>query len=58
MNSLFEKMNINFPKWVDGLTDSHWLKEELYSEIKDAFSNVSVLKTSRWRNSKTTKPLK
>ena len=39
-----EKMNINFPKWVDGLTDSHWLKEELYSEIKDAFSNVSVLK--------------
>ena len=37
-------MNINFPKWVDGLTDSHWLKEELYSEIKDAFSNVSVLK--------------
>lgn len=39
-----EKMNINFPKWVDGLSDSHWLKEELYSEIKEAFSNVSILK--------------
>ena len=39
-----EKMNINFPKWVDGLADSHWLKEELYNEIKEAFSNVSILK--------------
>ena len=39
-----EKMNINFPKWVDGLSDSHWLKEELYSEIKDAFANIHILK--------------
>lgn len=39
-----EKMNINFPKWVDCLADSHWLKEELYDEIKEAFSNVSILK--------------
>ena len=39
-----EKMNINFPKWVDGLQDSHWLKEELYSEIKDAFSDIRILK--------------
>ena len=39
-----EKMNINFPKWVDGLSDSHWLKEELYSEIKDAFSDIHILK--------------
>ena len=39
-----EKMNINFPKWVDGLSDSHWLKEELYSEIKNAFSNIHILK--------------
>lgn len=39
-----EKMNINFPKWVDGLSDSHWLKKELYNEIKEAFSNVNILK--------------
>ena len=39
-----EKMNVNFPKWVDGLSDSHWLKEELYSEIKDAFSDIHILK--------------
>ncbi len=39
-----EKMNINFPKWVDGLLDSHWLKEELYLEIKEAFGNIHILK--------------
>ena len=39
-----DKMNIDFPKWVDGLSDSHWLKEELYNEIKDAFSNIHILK--------------
>ncbi len=39
-----EQININFPKWVDGLDDSHWLKSNLYTEIKDAFSEVKVLK--------------
>ena len=52
-----EKMNIDFPKWVDGLSDSHWLKEELYSEIKEAFNNVRILKqvnngTSKLQNTK------
>ena len=39
-----ERLNINFPRWVDGLNDDHWLKKELYSEIKDAFQNVRILK--------------
>ena len=39
-----EQININFPRWVDGLPDDHWLKEELCDEIKDAFRNISVLK--------------
>jgi len=39
-----EQMNITLPRWVDALNDDHWLKKELYSEIKDAFSNISVLK--------------
>ena len=38
-----ERLNIVFPKWVDGLCDDHWLKKELYSEIKDAFTNVKIL---------------
>lgn len=39
-----EQININFPKWVDGLSCEHWLKSNLYSEIKDAFSDVKILK--------------
>lgn len=39
-----EQMNIMFPKWVDGLSDEHWLKKELYSEIKEAFKDIKVLK--------------
>ncbi len=39
-----EKININFPRWVEGLDNTHWLKEELYSEIKSGFEDVSVLK--------------
>jgi len=39
-----ERMNINFPHWVDGLNNEHWLKKQLFSEIKDAFSDVHLLK--------------
>lgn len=39
-----EQMNINFPRWVDGLPEDHWLKEEICDEIKDAFKNVTILK--------------
>lgn len=39
-----ETMNINFPRWVDGLSDDHWLKKELYDEIKNSFSNIRFLK--------------
>ena len=39
-----EKINISFPRWVDGLPETHWLKEELYDEVKGAFKGVSILK--------------
>ena len=39
-----EQMNISFPRWVESLSPDHWLKVELFSEIKNAFSNISVLK--------------
>lgn len=39
-----EQININFPKWVDGLNDDHWLKQSLYTQIKDAFCDVNILK--------------
>ena len=39
-----DRVNINFPRWVDGLPEDHWLKEELYDEIKNTFKDVSILK--------------
>ena len=39
-----EQINLNFPHWVDGLSNDHWLKKELYSQIKDAFNEVYLLK--------------
>lgn len=39
-----EQINISFPKWVDVLSDDHWLKSTLYQEIKDAFCNIRILK--------------
>ncbi len=39
-----DRININFPRWVDNLDQNHWLKSELYSEIKETFSNIKILK--------------
>ena len=39
-----EQINVSLPKWVNTLDDSHWLKQSLYTDIKNAFSNIRVLK--------------
>ena len=39
-----ERLNINFPRWVDGLCFEHPLKKELFSEIREAFKDVRILK--------------
>jgi stage IV sporulation protein A len=39
-----EQICIKFPRWIDGLDCNHPLKVELFEEIKNAFSNVNVLK--------------
>ena len=39
-----EQICIKFPRWIDGLECEHALKTELFDEIKEAFSNVQVLK--------------
>ena len=47
-NILYEfpvsQINFKFPAWVNGLDMSHPLKQELYTEIKNAFENVSLLR--------------
>ena len=39
-----ERINIKLPGWIEGLDDSHNLKQELYSQIKDAFKDVKTIK--------------
>ena len=47
-NMLYEfpvsQINFKFPNWINGLDISHPLKQELYSEIQNAFNNVSLIK--------------
>lgn len=39
-----EQININFPKWIDGLDFNYPVKAELFNEIKDAFGGITFLK--------------
>ena len=39
-----ERINISFPKWVEGLEATHWIKESLYTGIKDSFNGIQTLK--------------
>ena len=39
-----DEMHINFPRWVDSLDDNHWLKKQLYTDIKTAFNGITILK--------------
>ena len=42
-----ERININFPGWIDGLDDLHELKVELYKEVKEAFRDVKTVKDAK-----------
>ena len=39
-----ERINIKFPRWVDGLDENNSIKQELYKEIKEALNNTCKLK--------------
>ncbi|MDO5555208.1 MAG: stage IV sporulation protein A [Clostridia bacterium] len=39
-----ERINLNFPGWLDGLADEHSLKQELYTNIKEAFKETNAVK--------------
>jgi len=39
-----ERININFPGWIEGLSEEHDLKRELYSGIKEAFKDIHTVK--------------
>ena len=39
-----ERININYPKWVEGLNEEHWLKVKLFGEIRTSFESVTRIK--------------
>lgn len=39
-----ERINIKYPGWIEGLSDEHSLKKQLYNEIKEAFNKTRVIK--------------
>ena len=41
------QVNFSFPKWINGLDFSHPLKQELFSQIQNAFNNITLLKEAK-----------
>lgn len=39
-----EQINIDFPRWINHLDDSHWIKEKLYTSIQESFQDITLLK--------------
>lgn len=39
-----ERINLNFPGWIDGLSEDHELKKNLYKNIKEAFKETNIIK--------------
>ena len=39
-----ERINVKFPRWIDGLQYEHPLKQELYKEVKEAFKDINMIK--------------
>ncbi len=50
-----DRISIKLPKWIDSLDFKHPLKANLFNEIKNAFSDVSVLKDISLCSTKITK---
>ena len=53
INNIFSKIlyefpvsqvNFSLPKWINGLDFNHPLKQELFTQIEEAFSNINLLK--------------
>ena len=42
-----DRININFPRWVEGLNEEHWLKKQLYAEIKENLGSIRRIKEFR-----------
>lgn len=39
-----QRINLKYAKWIDALDKNHWLKSEMFKEIKNNFSNLKIIK--------------
>ena len=53
INLIFEKLlyefpvqcvNIKYPTWIDALDSSHWLKQDIFNEVKNTFKDIRIIK--------------
>lgn len=41
---MLQEVNIDFPSWVDVLSNDHWLKQQFVSAVKEAMGNIKKLR--------------
>lgn len=39
-----QSIKIKYPNWIDALDNSHWLKQEIFTDIKNSFNQVEIIK--------------
>lgn len=39
-----QRINLKYAKWIDALDKEHWLKKEMFNEIKHNFSDLKIIK--------------
>lgn len=39
-----QRINLRFPKWIDALDNNHWLKSQMFGEIRNSFSDLNIIK--------------
>lgn len=53
INLIFEKLlyefpvqciNIKYSTWIDALDNNHWLKQNIFNEVKDTFKDIRIIK--------------
>ena len=53
INTIFEKLlyefptsqiNITYPTWINALNNTHWLKQEIFKEVRTNFKEIRIIK--------------
>lgn len=39
-----QQININYPSWINALDSGHWLKQEIFNELKNTFSGIKLIR--------------